>query len=284
MALTPAPTPAPQRGDRTTFRDRVDAFITWLILLVGQLNDFLASLTSIAAGGGFSLGYTFSSLTADADPTPGVLRFNNATQNATTVLRVDLTSGGQDVTAILDAFDDSGSLVKGQLRLVNLNDPTKWIVFNLTSTASPAGYRNFTVAVISASGANPFADGNSLALQFTRSGDVGTPGTVLRRSATAATSATPTPNSASTDIFVLTALAEAANFQAPTGAPIQGQQLQIRIKDNGTVRALAFNAIYRSSSDLILPSTTVANKTLYLGFEYNVEAVKWDFIAQLNNF
>lgn len=282
MALTPI-----EPLDRTspTFRADCDTYFAQAIpALTGEMNEALAGITAIAAGGGFALGYVFSNLTADADPTPGVLRFNNATQNATTVLRVDLTSGGKDVTAILDAFDDSGSLVKGQIKLVNLNDPTEWIVFNLMSTAIVTGYRNFTVVVIGASATNPFTNGDSLALQYTRSGDVGTPGTVLRRSATSATSATPTPNSASTDIFVLTALAEAANFQAPSGAPIQGQQLQIRIKDNGTVRALAFNAIYRNSSDLILPSTTVAGKTLYLGFEYNVEAVKWDFIAQLNNF
>lgn len=34
--LTPAPTPAPQRGDRATFSVRVDAFITWLTTAVGQ--------------------------------------------------------------------------------------------------------------------------------------------------------------------------------------------------------------------------------------------------------
>src|SRR6185503_6563198 len=28
--ITPVPTPAPQRGDRSTFSDRVDAFVTWL--------------------------------------------------------------------------------------------------------------------------------------------------------------------------------------------------------------------------------------------------------------
>jgi hypothetical protein len=32
--IDPAPTPAPQRGDRATFRDRVDAFITWLTAAV----------------------------------------------------------------------------------------------------------------------------------------------------------------------------------------------------------------------------------------------------------
>lgn len=35
-AITAAPTPAPQRNDRTTFSARVDAFVTWLIASVAQ--------------------------------------------------------------------------------------------------------------------------------------------------------------------------------------------------------------------------------------------------------
>lgn len=34
--ITPAPTPAPQRGERSTFSQRVDAFVTWLTTAVGQ--------------------------------------------------------------------------------------------------------------------------------------------------------------------------------------------------------------------------------------------------------
>ena len=56
------------------------------------------------------------------------------------------------------------------------------------------------------------------------------------------------------------------------------------IKDNGTARSLGWNAIYRASSDLALPATTVLGKTLYCGFIYNSTDTKWDLIALLNNF
>lgn len=36
-AITPVPTPAPVRGDKATFRGRVDAFVTWLSTGVAQL-------------------------------------------------------------------------------------------------------------------------------------------------------------------------------------------------------------------------------------------------------
>lgn len=97
-------------------------------------------------------------------------------------------------------------------------------------------------------------------------------------------SATPTPNADITDLYTVTALAEAATFGAPTGAPNQGQKLIIRIKDNGTARALSWNAIYRASSDLALPTTTVLSKTMYLGFIYNSTDSKWDLLAVLDNF
>jgi hypothetical protein len=99
-----------------------------------------------------------------------------------------------------------------------------------------------------------------------------------------ASSTTPTPDIDSTDIFILTALAAGATFGAPTGTPSQGQKLIVRIKDNGTARSLAFNAIYRFSSDLAAPTTTVVNKTMYLGFIYNSTDAKWDCVAKLDNF
>lgn len=99
-----------------------------------------------------------------------------------------------------------------------------------------------------------------------------------------ASSSTPTPNADSYDIYILTALAAGATFAVPSGTPTDGQKLIIRILDNGTARALSFNAIYRASSDLALPTTTVISKTIYLGFIYNSAATKWDLIALLDNF
>ena len=104
-----------------------------------------------------------------------------------------------------------------------------------------------------------------------------------KREVTIASSATPTPNGDITDIYTITALAEAATFGAPTGTPTQGQTLLIRIKDNATARALGFNAIYRAGTDIALPTTTVISKTIYLGFIYNVADSKWDLIAYVGN-
>jgi hypothetical protein len=107
---------------------------------------------------------------------------------------------------------------------------------------------------------------------------------VTARVSTTASSATPTPNADTDDEYTVTALAAAATFGAPTGTPTEGQVLLIRVKDNGTARALLFNSIYRFSTDLAAPTTTVINKTLYMIFVYNNTDSKWDCINWINNF
>ena len=89
---------------------------------------------------------------------------------------------------------------------------------------------------------------------------------------------TSAPNADTTDVYILTALAAAAEFQIPSGTPVQGQKLLIRIKDNGTGRALTYNAIYRAIG-VTLPTTTVANKTHYIGAVYSTTDTKWDVLA-----
>lgn len=93
-----------------------------------------------------------------------------------------------------------------------------------------------------------------------------------------------TPVSITNDMGVMTALSQATTIAAPTGSPVQGEKLLFRIKDNATARALTWNAIYRASSDLALPSTTIISKTLYVLFVYNSTDTKWDCLAVLNNF
>lgn len=128
-------------------------------------------------GGGIAIGYTFSTTTTDADPGGGMLRLNNATQNLSTVIRADLADAGTaDVTAILDSFDDSTNTIKGFLRLVKADDPSKWIQFSVTAVASPSGYRNIAAAVVASSTASPFANGDSIVLFYTPIGDRGTTG------------------------------------------------------------------------------------------------------------
>jgi hypothetical protein len=177
MALTPPPA-APQRGDRTTFASRVDAFITWLINFVTELVALVANLDSIAAGGAYAIPYKFSSSTADTDPGVWWLRLNSATQGSVTVIRVsNIGLDGKDWSSLYDSVQASTSATKGSIKVTKLSDPSKWIVFDITGGISnPGGYRNIIGTVRNISGANPFADGDGLILQIQRTGDKGDTG------------------------------------------------------------------------------------------------------------
>jgi hypothetical protein len=95
---------------------------------------------------------------------------------------------------------------------------------------------------------------------------------------TVASSATPSPViTTDRNLYTITALAVGAELAAPTGTPANGMTLIVRIKDNGTARALTYNAIYNAVG-VELPSTTVLGKTLYLGFVYNSASSEWDCI------
>jgi hypothetical protein len=173
--LTPPPTPIIQRGDRTTFANRVDAFITWLITFVSQMLTLVSSLNTLAAGGAYSIPYVIDlSSTVDSDPTAGLLRFNAAIQNAATTIYLDLLgSDGIDYTSIIDIFDASTSAAKGSIRLVKMGDPTKFLTFSVTGRTTATGYRKLTLVNTGGSSASPFAAGDSVVLQFQRNGDKG---------------------------------------------------------------------------------------------------------------
>jgi hypothetical protein len=93
-------------------------------------------------------------------------------------------------------------------------------------------------------------------------------------------SATVTPSPDTDDLVVITAQAAGLTVANPTPVVnvVQGQKLIIRIKDNGTARAISYGTQYRTLGPA-LPSTTVISKTLYLGLLYNSTDTKWDLVA-----
>lgn len=281
MALTPPP-PAPQRGVRAVFASMVDAFITWLINFVTEIQLLVASLNTLAAGGAYAFPYTVDlTSTADGDPAPGLLRFNAAVQNAATVLYVDLVgSDGVDYTAMLDQLDASTSAVKGQLRIVKQTDPTKFLTFNVMGRTTVAGYRKLALVATGGTSASPFAQNDSVLLKFQRTGDVGPTGTALRRPAPSVTNpASLAPSITNFDNFAVIGQAQGLQILAPVGTLTDGRTIAIRVKDNGTARALAFDTIYRGSSEAPLPNATVVGKVTYMGFQYNGDDAKWDLLA-----
>lgn len=101
---------------------------------------------------------------------------------------------------------------------------------------------------------------------------------ITPRIGTVTDAATITPTGDDSDMYTVTALAQAATIAAPSGTPVNGQKLVLRLLDNGTGRALTWNAIYRVIG-VTLPTTTVATKTHYIGMIYNSASTTWDVVA-----
>lgn len=96
---------------------------------------------------------------------------------------------------------------------------------------------------------------------------------------TITSSSTPTPvRTGQRSFYSITALAANATFGAPTGTPANGDLLLITVKDNGTARTLAFNAIYTATYSFAKPTTTTANKTLLMLFRYNSASEDWELL------
>lgn len=92
--------------------------------------------------------------------------------------------------------------------------------------------------------------------------------------------ATVTPDADANDCVDITAIAQAFTIANPTGTPTNFQKLIIRIKDNGTARAITFGTAYVAGG-VALPTTTVISKILTLGFIYNTanSLNKWQLVA-----
>jgi len=97
-----------------------------------------------------------------------------------------------------------------------------------------------------------------------------------------ASGATITPSGDTADQYNITALAVDATIDIPSGTATAGQRLTIRIKDDGTARALTWTTSGTNSYRIVgttLPTTTVVSKVLYIGCIYNATDSFWDVVA-----
>lgn len=166
--------PDPANDIPAVFNQKAAALVLAQKAMVPQINAAIASIGNLAAGNANKIPYKIDLGTAMSDPGAGWLRLNNAAQNTATAMVVDLVGSDTiDYTNLLGTFSASTSTSLGTLRVEKQGDATKFLIFALTSVTSPTGYRQFTVACVGYSSANPFAQGDLVNLLFNRTGDKG---------------------------------------------------------------------------------------------------------------
>jgi hypothetical protein len=104
---------------------------------------------------------------------------------------------------------------------------------------------------------------------------------VVPRVSQATTTATLIVNFDSSDVHVITAQSGGLAISVG-GTPTAGQAMVLRIKDDGTSRALTWAANFRGLSEP-LPAATIPGETLYLTFRYNAADAKIDLVSVARN-
>jgi hypothetical protein len=185
-------------------------------------------------------------------------------------------------------FADAG-VVDGQVVRYVIEDGTDWEIGTGTYTAS--GTTLTRTVNESSNGDNAISlSGNAVVFVSAAAADVVTPtGTFTltnkrinpRVVAASATTGTITPNGDTTDVYKAEGLTGAITIAQPSGTPVDGQKLIIRLKDNGTARAITWTTsagAFRALG-ITLPTTTVLSKVTYVGCIYNSTDSFWDAIA-----
>lgn len=255
------------------------------------------------AEGAVALRYTFSTTTADADPGAGKLRLSNTTQSLSVTVRADLLdANGADVTTALDIIGDQTGTTKGYLRIQNSRDPTRWLLFDATALASPAGYRNITVSVRAGSPSgvtSPFANGDPLTLVFVPStvgisgaafatpaivlgtaAAAGSAGTVIRSDSTVVAFDTTAPTTqAFADAAAVGTVALASRRDHKHGMPT------VAVSENylgGNVTMTLANTFYDGPSLSLVAGTYLVTGHVFLVGGANWFTVKlWDGVSSI---
>ena len=83
------------------------------------------------------------------------------------------------------------------------------------------------------------------------------------------------------DCLSITALTATLNTLNASGSPWNFKRLTIRIKDSGSSQTITWGSAF-SSGGANLPTSTVAGKTMMLGFIYDSVAAVWKCVAYVH--
>lgn len=147
-SITPAPLPAPQRGDRATFSGRVDAFITWLTMAVSQFSAVAANIAANAldAFNNASIASTKASAAAVSAATAAAGAASVAMSPNTNATSVTNSSINPADGSFFIVVEPGKSFFPGNsVKIALAADPTKWLFGDVTSYDSSSGQLRGTI-------------------------------------------------------------------------------------------------------------------------------------------
>lgn len=210
------------------------------------------------------------------------------------IYTVTATGSGIAVFVLTRAtdFNQSAEIKTGDSTFITAGSTLSATTWAVNSADSPVmGTDAITFAQVAGQGS--FTGGNgititgtSIAIDTSITVDKTTTQTLTNKRVTqrvlalSAGSATPAINTDSYDVVKITAQSAAiTSFTTNlTGTPVDGDKLRISVTDDGTGRALTFGSSFEAST-VALPTTTIANARLDIGFFWNTATSKWRCVA-----
>lgn len=155
-----------------------------------QIREWGKYLENLQTGSG--LLYAFSTNTADGDPGPGLFRMNNASPASATALYFDnLDAEGIAVNDVIDTWDDSTNVVRGQLTIRGVDSASRFVYSVVGSIVDGGGYRKVNVANVSSSGVVTATE--EFVVVFNRAGDTDLDNQAFNQTGTGSFSTDQTP-------------------------------------------------------------------------------------------
>jgi hypothetical protein len=142
--------------------------LKWIILA----NPAAASASTLGVNG---FQYAWNTATS-GDPGAGLLLVNNATPASATSLNISETDGNaSSIAGFLATIDDSSSTINGYIHIYKIGAPGDFIIYSTSgSLTDNGGYDSITVSHVASNGT--FANGQNVAVLFSRTGDKGDTG------------------------------------------------------------------------------------------------------------
>ena len=253
-------------------------------VIVGTLS-FNGTNTSAS---NFHTTQTSGLLTIGGAAATGLMTIGRSTATQTTSIQDGVTASGSTKTITMGtggALGSTtnitfGSATSGATSNTNVNGALK-VGTNLANYVQAVGAATTFSPVLSSQGSDINID---LTLTPKGTGRVNITTSIKPKVNSAANVTSPLAwDSTSYDEYAITALANALTINADANAsPADGQKMMFRFKDNGTPRALTWTTGSTNSFRLVgvtLPTTTVANKLVYIGCIYNAADSRWDAVA-----
>lgn len=254
---------------------------TWPTLAAGQnLMGFVSGVPTYKTSAG-----VVTIVTADGTQTLTNKTLTSPTINSGIATNLVLTSPQVNNPALTFQYVFVGSAIVADrnvtLPLLTGNDVFVFADFiqTLTNKTIALGSNTISGTIAQFNTAVTDADLATLAGTETLTGKRITP-----RIFTLTDAATIAVNADTTDIGVVT-LAGNRTLGNPSGTPTDGQELIIRVRQDGTGgRTLAYDTQYRFTGAAAPTVTSTANETSYLRFMYHAADVKWDLISSALDF